>query len=1247
MKPAHATRTVLVGTLALVQIGTELHAKAAGPLLRSTASAAGQPDTGGETSAVARLRSLSALQLSTPARWDPSLPPPLTLNPSAFEPAGTGDGSTGSADAAATRPLADALAELAKENPAGDPLSFPSPTPASMHLRAVQAYVRGRSELLSGDPAAATSNFETATRLDPQVAEPWLALAEAQLAQGKRLSAIVSFQQAARRGSGQSRALWFLGRDALHNGKPRLASQYLSRARSSDPGSSDAALPFLIDTDLSEALELTENVQAACEALQSALALPDQFGAPTRLRNELADLYRRRGELWRKLGDLRARLGDASASLGAYSEAEKVPMLDPGSVLPRRVRALLQLGRPAEAGLAIIGAVERAGWFADERSIAMCGYMTKHAELGTTFADAIDEITKPHLANAPPSQSASLARLRAASAKDPVRVRELLREATSNRPTDPGSIAHLIASLDPSPASIADGLVALIESTHATASSTAEGLLAATGDVDAVVAELERRPTSSPAILLRATILERTSRPRAAAALLKGHAWAGSTTPEGLRTCARVAMKNGEFSEAETAMAALRAWVPQSESQRVEAARAITATTLDLQQPAAALAAAESLLLEGDRPRPLLVDDLLLAATATLMMDRREECAAYLRRAILADRFDERGYEGLLRVYAPPGERADNDRIGEVARELRQSLPSARVLRLLTAQESVQRQLDVSAEDLLQGLVDERLSDATAGSALVSVWESRAAAARSEAKAASAVMPDSVIRGEAWLRQKVADRPEHAWLWTGLARMLTVRGNPEEAEQLLASRQQIRPWPQFGQMRETILRDWLAKPSEYAEAVRVRLEPAPRGIDESLELAELLAGQKKTADAIDVLSAGLPAVGGVDAPIGTGLVLTQDQSARFVGLLLRVAREWDKKPRVTDESVPRLFDVASTYNVALPAALHEFRLRALVTQPTPNQAAITRALAEACARNPGQAPAFYAAVAASHLQAGRGKDALPFLRSAVSTSPSPSPDLLFALVQQTAVAGDANDFELALDQLTNPEHIARVLRVLNPDDTPPTGQAELRGQLAYRIGTLYSWLGRDELSTQAKREALRLNPGLAWAKNDLGYQLLESGGDFEEAARLIEEAYTALPNEPSIIDSIGWIRYHQGVLVDQPASGDRPMVEGAVTLLKKAVETGTGKKNGTLHDHLAESLWAAGNRDEAKEVWTKAEALLSEDVNLLKDSSTTPAAALTRANKELDGVRGKRRAAAEGTEPILTPMRSAKQAQLK
>lgn len=1168
------------------------------------------------------------------------MPPPPMLDPTAV--AGFAERASGRAeeDGDPAKPLSDLLARLADAKPAGEPISFPSPTPVSAHLRSVQMYVQGKSKLLAGDLAGAISDLDTSTRLDPQVAEPWLALAEAQLAQGKRLSAMVSYQQAVRRGTGQSRALWYLGRDALKNGKPRLAAQYLAQARTNDPESSDAALPYLINADLADALIRNGDLRAGGEALEVALELPDQFGSATRLRAELADLYRRRGDLWRDLGDLRSRLGNFDASVRAYAEAEQVPMLDPGSVLPRHVYALMRLGRNAEAGLAVLESVDRAGWYADERAIAVCGYIARRAGLGSAWVDAVDELVAARTLGATPLQSASLERFRAA-AGDAERARTILRAVVRSSPTDEGSVGDLIIAVGPSAMSITQEIRALVETFPASAASVADAVIDRADNTDAIIEALSAVPMSDSAALARAALLERTGRWREAAQSVASRAWTGPMKPAGLGMQIRLAMRAGGFGDAEAFFAQLVVAAKETP----DGIRAVVSAALDMQRPGAALDAARSLWVQGDNSRSIVVDDCIRAATAALLLDREQDVVDFLRRGIASDRYDERSYEGLFRVYAPPGERPDNEKIGEVARQLRQAVPSARVLRLLTAQEIVQKQDDISAEGLLRGLVEERLSDATAGSALVSIWESRAASARAEAKGGVAAMPESVLRAEAWLREQSARRPEIAWLWTGLGRILTVQGKPEEAERVLAERQALRPWPQFGQMRETILRDWLLKPEEYAAAVRARLEPGPRGIDESLEFAEFLAGQKKTGEAAEVLSSGIPRSS--ENAETSRVVLTQDQSARFVSILAKAAREWEKKPQVTDAGVSKLFDAASDRKLAFPASLHEFRLRALVNQPAPEPAAVTRALAEACARYPGQSAAFYAAVAASHLQSGRGKDALPFLRSAVASSTNPSADLLFAMVQQTALVGDSQDFDLVIEQLTNPQQITSLLKAMTPDDAPPTEAQALRGQLAYRIGTLYSFMGREELATRAKQIALKFNPGLAWAKNDLGYQILEDGGDFAEAARLIEEAYAALPNEASIIDSIAWVRYHQGVLDDRPATAEQPLVEGAITLLKRAVETAAGKRNGTLHDHLAEALWAAGQRDAAKEAWTRAEALLSDDVNQLKQSASAPAAAIERATKELEGVRAKRRAAAEGNQPSLTPMRSRKQAQLK
>lgn len=57
---------------------------------------------------------------------------------------------------------------------------------------------------------------------------------------------------------------------------------------------------------------------------------------------------------------------------------------------------------------------------------------------------------------------------------------------------------------------------------------------------------------------------------------------------------------------------------------------------------------------------------------------------------------------------------------------------------------------------------------------------------------------------------------------------------------------------------------------------------------------------------------------------------------------------------------------------------------------------------------------------------------------------------------------------------------------------------------------------------------LRLDPANAVAANNLAWIFLESGGDLLEARRLAQTADRALPDNPNIKDTLGWIHYREG-----------------------------------------------------------------------------------------------------------------------
>jgi tetratricopeptide (TPR) repeat protein len=195
--------------------------------------------------------------------------------------------------------------------------------------------------------------------------------------------------------------------------------------------------------------------------------------------------------------------------------------------------------------------------------------------------------------------------------------------------------------------------------------------------------------------------------------------------------------------------------------------------------------------------------------------------------------------------------------------------------------------------------------------------------------------------------------------------------------------------------------------------------------------------------------------------------------------------------------------------------------------------------------------------------------------------------------------------------------------------------ARARGELAYTLGNMLDASERKDAALAAYRTALRYNPDHAWAANDLGYSLVERHERLEEAERLLEHAYRLKPDEPSIADSLGWLRYKLGQWEDQtlPDGTKRP---GAVSLLTSATSLPEGDSRGVIHDHLGDALWRAGERARAEAMWARAQQLLVGQLVQIRDGgSSAYRAQLTETQgfvgDKLDALRA-------GREPVVAPL---------
>lgn len=113
-------------------------------------------------------------------------------------------------------------------------------------------------------------------------------------------------------------------------------------------------------------------------------------------------------------------------------------------------------------------------------------------------------------------------------------------------------------------------------------------------------------------------------------------------------------------------------------------------------------------------------------------------------------------------------------------------------------------------------------------------------------------------------------------------------------------------------------------------------------------------------------------------------------------------------------------------------------------------------------------------------------------------------------------------------------------------------------------------IGKPDIMEKDLRKLIQLKPDHAHAYNALGYGLVERNDRLPEALELIEKAVTLSPNDPYIMDSLGWAHYRMGNL------------NQGLSYLRQAFGMNPDPE---IAAHLGEVLWVQGIEDEAREVW--------------------------------------------------------------
>jgi Flp pilus assembly protein TadD len=127
--------------------------------------------------------------------------------------------------------------------------------------------------------------------------------------------------------------------------------------------------------------------------------------------------------------------------------------------------------------------------------------------------------------------------------------------------------------------------------------------------------------------------------------------------------------------------------------------------------------------------------------------------------------------------------------------------------------------------------------------------------------------------------------------------------------------------------------------------------------------------------------------------------------------------------------------------------------------------------------------------------------------------------------------------------------------------------------LLYDYAMLAEKSNKLDVMESALRKVIELAPNNQHAYNALGYSLAERNLRLQEAFVLIEKALQLAPEDPFILDSMGWVQFRLG------------RIKEAESLLRRAYEL---RPDPEIAVHLGEVLWVKGQQEDAKKLWRDA-----------------------------------------------------------
>ena len=1113
--------------------------------------------------------------------------------------------------------LHQALQRITSESPTMS--AAPQPEAAALdseaQAEALRLYVRGRNAAVDNLYLQATIDLQKAHELDPASPQIMRELARSYIAQNRMGLAVEIYEKLLRYEPHNSEALFTVAIAAANRRDFLRAARLLGEFRINDKSfEHDPAADVLADFSLGIALRELGYDRASIESATAAINFSEQAASNTDYRRRLESVYRQRADTWRAIGDAHCRLGEYPQALSAYQTSALLPNPDPDALHPRVIYAHLKLGQIHSAHVRLLEFLTNSQPTVSDRDIRLCGYVAEHAQPVEALAAAVSRLQEAH-----PEES-GLVRA-AASLLPAAKARELLQSFVNRQPRDLDGVTQLLVWLShESMSAVVELTIALAGQHPDLAGAYTDRLTVACPDPWIALQAIRELPPSIGRAMVETRLLTKNSG--------YGEAW----------TICRAARERWPdepalmVQELQLAAAMQESWIfdqslasmPQqaSPSWLIGVSQSYRALGQTERAVAYAQQAADA---DPDNVDALVELARALHAHASVYASEpatKPQAQPFVERAAdlceqiiaIAPQRDE-PYEVLIMMYSPGGTLADTQLYRQARERLGRANPQSPIYIRLNAQELAAQKRYEQAIERLVTLFDSNPADQTSLTLAVSVWQQWG----------------RLDAAEQWIEQRLAARAGDPAIFQQALRVQLLKNDIPGALERLQRRLQQQPQDCAARrILETVyqLDGQVDAAREVGEA---RLLARPQGVRREVELAELYRAAESADRAIDRLSwVAANAERGTQTDLKMAIAITArlggDQGKRDQLVLQLVQSTVDRfadsnllevygpglLALARSKALDQDFDALADQAIRRGGGSREANLQGVIVWRELAQFLIDGEYPEAAA----SALRARLRYADKTMPLGNVAPGTPESGGEGSAGPSHIPldsDAAALLSRLTLVcdaaaaakAARSGDNSGAVLEVQHAERAIAFISALERQGIlkPTLGLAQ-RSNLADafdEVSQYFSKLGAKAGAVRLIEEQVAIEPDDAMALNNMGYMMLEQDRSDQKVATVIEAAFSLTPDEPNLLDTVGWLRYKQGRFQDGqipaeeiagPEQGGTAQL-GALTLISQAIDKSRETSPEVL-DHLGDVQWRVGQTQEALESWRRIVKIMSD-----------------------------------------------------